>query len=183
MELVDILAALSSTVGTIQGSVTVGHWLVGYIRRWTQDKRTAEVLEFLHKLGMVSKEEIQGLVKNWEPSRSVSPALRAELTELLTNLVRGARFHTEQGTPLSSYLRCERLIDQLLSNLQPKRKRASLSGRGGRTGNSPASSAWGRSAKSGWADRITIPRRGHSSFSLLPRQRCGLIKKVPTRCG
>jgi serine/threonine protein kinase len=44
------------------------------------------------------------------------------LAQLVVNLTRGARFHTTQGTPLSSYLRCERLIEQLLSNLQPQRR-------------------------------------------------------------
>ena len=131
MELVfNILAALSTTAGAVQGSVAVGQWLVSYIRKTTRDKRTAEVLKFLHELGTVSEAEVHYLVKNWEPPQPVPTAVRDELAQLLTNLVRGARFHTTQGTPLSSYLRCERLIDQLLTNLQPKRRSGELVGPG-----------------------------------------------------
>jgi hypothetical protein len=52
------------------------------------------------------------------------------LATLLTNLTRTCRFHTTQGTPVSSYLRNERLIEQLLANLQPRRKRGEVVGPG-----------------------------------------------------
>src|SRR5204863_3393520 len=64
------------------------------------------------------------------PPTPVGAEVRTELGDLLTNLVRGARFHTTQGTPLSSYLRCERLIEQLLSNIQPKRRAKEPVGQG-----------------------------------------------------
>ena len=69
-----------------------------------------------HELGTVSEAEVHYLVKNWEPPQPVPTAVGDELAQLLTNLVRGFRFHTTQGTPLSSDLRGERLIDQLLTN-------------------------------------------------------------------
>ena len=123
MELIGaILTALSSAAGAAGGTVTVGRWLVSYLRARTRERRTAEVLKFLHDLGCVREAEVQELVKNWQPATPVDPAVRVELTLLLTNLVRGARFHTTQGTPLSSYLRCERMIEQLLANLEPKRR-------------------------------------------------------------
>lgn len=56
------------------------------------------------------------------PAVPVSPATRDELATLLTNLTRTCRFHTTHGTPLSAYLRNERLIEQLVANIQPKRK-------------------------------------------------------------
>src|SRR5205807_975642 len=46
-----------------------------------------------------------------------------ELTALLINLAHGARFHTTHGTPRSSFLRCERLLDQLLQNVLPRRRK------------------------------------------------------------
>src|SRR5262249_38677372 len=46
-----------------------------------------------------------------------------ELTGLLINLAHGTRFHTTHGTPRSSFLRCERLLDQLLSCALPKRRK------------------------------------------------------------
>src|SRR5438552_1875898 len=106
MELIStILSALAGAAGTASGTITVGRWLVSYLRTRTREKRTAEILQFLHDLGCVREADVQELVKNWQPPTPVDPAFRAELALLLTNLVRGARFHTTQGTPLSSYLR------------------------------------------------------------------------------
>jgi eukaryotic-like serine/threonine-protein kinase len=123
MELITgILTALSTAARAVSGSLAVGQWLVNYIRTCTREKRAADVLTFLHDLGCVNEAEVQTLVKNWKPPTPVSDEVRGELTALLTNLVRGARFHTTQGTPLSSYLRCERLIAQLLAKLEPKRR-------------------------------------------------------------
>ena len=133
MELIGaILAAFSTAAGAAGGTVTVGRWLVSYLRARTRERRTAEVLKFLYDLGCVREAEVQELVKNWRPTTPVDPAVRTELTLLLTNLVRGARFHTTQGTPLSSYLRCERLIEQLLANLEPKRRAGESVGPGRR---------------------------------------------------
>jgi serine/threonine protein kinase len=120
--IVEILSALASAGALAGGTLSVGQWLVTYLRSRAREKHTAEILKFLHDLGCANETEVQRLVKNWEPPVSVAPALREELAQLLTNLARGARFHTTQGTPLSSYLRCERLIEQLLANLQPKRR-------------------------------------------------------------
>lgn len=50
------------------------------------------------------------------------------------NLERTSRFHSTQGTPLSSYLRCDRLIEQLLNNLQPKRRAGVPIGKAGPEG-------------------------------------------------
>jgi hypothetical protein len=118
----EILGALSSATGLAGGAFTVGQWLVAYLRARTREKRTAEVLKFLHDLGCASEADVHRLVNNWDPPTPVPSALREELAQLLSNLVRGARFHTTQGTALSTYLRCERLIGQLLDNLQPKRR-------------------------------------------------------------
>jgi serine/threonine protein kinase len=52
------------------------------------------------------------------------PADQAEeLTALLINLAHGARFHTTHGTARSSFLRCERLLDQLLQHVLPRRRK------------------------------------------------------------
>src|SRR5947208_2125643 len=110
MELIcNILSALSAAAGAVGGTVSVGQWLVGYLRARTRDRRQAEVLQFLHDLGCVTDTEVRELIDGWDPPAPLASAVRAELILLLTNLVRGARFHTTQGTPLSSYLRCERL--------------------------------------------------------------------------
>jgi hypothetical protein len=56
-------------------------------------------------------------IRSPEPPYEVAPGVRDELALLLINLVRTSRYHTTQGTPLSSYLRCDRLIEQLLALL------------------------------------------------------------------
>ncbi len=125
-----ILSAISAAPAVVKGTISASQWLVNYIRSRTREQRKAEVMKFLHDLGCVSETEIQELVKSWRPAVAVPAAMRVELTLLLTNLVRGARFHTTQGSPLSSYLRCERLIEQLLANLVPKRRAGEAVGPG-----------------------------------------------------
>jgi serine/threonine protein kinase len=87
-------------------------------------------MEMVRSLGAMSETKVRQLVAGWKPKPGVLPETREELTGLLQNLVRGARFHTTQGTPLSAYLRCERLIEQLLANIQPKRRKGEAVGPG-----------------------------------------------------
>lgn len=122
MDLVsDILIEFAKPAARHAG-VTVYQWVVGYIRSRLRGEPTPRVLRALHELGCQSDEAVRELVRNWKPADPVTPADREQLANLLANLVRGARFHTTQGTPLSSYLRSERLIEQLLTNIQPLRK-------------------------------------------------------------
>ena len=80
-------------------------------------------MRFLNDIAGASDAQVRRLVAEWKAPAGVTPAARQELADLLVNLTRGARFHTTQGTALSSYLRCERLIEQLVQNLQPVRRR------------------------------------------------------------
>jgi serine/threonine protein kinase len=120
--ILSILSALSAAGGAVGGAMTVGRWLVSYIRDRNRNRKAGEVLQWLRAIGAANEAEVRRLVVDWDPPYSVTPEVREELVLLLTNLVRTSRFHTTQGTPLSSYLRCERLIEQLLSNLEPKRR-------------------------------------------------------------
>lgn len=121
MELIStILSALSQAPGAVRNAVSAGQWMIGFIRAHSRNRKAGEVLQWLHDLGSVSEADIRRLVGEWDPTEDPAPGVRDELTMLLTNLVRTSRFHTTQGTPLSSYLRCERLIEQLLANLVPK---------------------------------------------------------------
>src|SRR4051794_16201319 len=117
-----ILTAISTAAGVASGAVTVGPWLVAYLREVNRNRRASEVLQWLHNLGSLCETDVRRLVADWQPRVPVAPAVRAELVLLLTNLIRTSRFHSTQGTPLSSYLRCDRLIEQLLANLQPRRR-------------------------------------------------------------
>ena len=125
-----LLQSVAAAVALAQGGWSVGQWMVGWIRKQMRDARTAEVLRFLRDIGCLSEPNVRGLVTAWSKTVSITTQQREELTTLLTNLTRGARFHTTHGTPMSSYLRWERLIEQLLSNIQPRRKRGQLIGAG-----------------------------------------------------
>jgi serine/threonine protein kinase len=123
MELIiGILGAFAGTVGAAASALTVGQWLVGHLRDIGRRRKTAQVLAHLKALGVLTEAQIAQAIKDWKPEPPVSPQQKAELQQLLLNLVRGARFHTTNGTPRSAYLRSERLIDELLRNVQPRRK-------------------------------------------------------------
>src|SRR5262249_29745236 len=117
-----ILQAVSGLYQAARGAVSLGQAVVAYLRKRAREQKTADVLKFLHDLGCATENEVRRLVADWDPPGPCTPEAKEELAGLLTNLVRGARFHNTQGTPLSSYLRCERLIEQLILNLQPKRR-------------------------------------------------------------
>ena len=119
--LVGVLADFSTAI-TTQAVVTVGGWLVAALRTRMRNAPARQVLKTLHDLGCLNEGAVRTLVRQWRPAVPVSPATRNEMATLLTNLTRTCRFHTTHGTPLSAYLRNERLIEQLLANLQPKRK-------------------------------------------------------------
>jgi hypothetical protein len=127
--ILNILAEFSTAI-TTHTVVSLGGWLVTALRARMRDAPARYVLETLHDLGCLTEGNIRTLVRQWRPAVSVSPATRDELATLLTNLTRTCRFHTTHGTPISSYLRNERLIEQLLANLQPKRKRDETVGPG-----------------------------------------------------
>ncbi len=121
--IVEILSALSSSVaGLVGAGVSVAPWLVSYLRSRTREKRTAEVLKFLHDLGCASETEVQKLVKDWQPKESVAPGVRDELAQLLSNLVRARASTPPRGHRSAATCAVERLIERLLANLQPKRR-------------------------------------------------------------
>jgi hypothetical protein len=117
-----ILSVLSTVAQAASSSLTLYHSLAGYLRDRTRRKKSSEVLRFLAELGACSEQQVRGLVDRWRPPTPVAPQVREELATLLTNLVRGARFHSTHGTPLSAYLKCDSLVEQLLANIQPKLK-------------------------------------------------------------
>jgi serine/threonine protein kinase len=125
----DILANLGTALAT-HATVSVGGWLVGFVRGRMRDAPAERILQTLRDLGCRDEKTVRILVRQWRPPVPVSADTRAELVDLLTNLTRNCRFHTTHGTLNSGYLRNERLIEQLLANLQPKRKRDEPVGRG-----------------------------------------------------
>jgi serine/threonine protein kinase len=117
-----ILAAVGTAAGAISSTYTVTGIVVKHLREWARGQKTSRVLEFMDKLGLRTEAEVRQAVDNWSAPKGFTEENKRELVTLLTNLVRGARFHSTNGTPLSSYMRCEHLIEQLLQNVQPRRR-------------------------------------------------------------
>lgn len=105
----DVLSEILKQVGVVTGAVTgtysVAGILIDLLRRRGRNKKTTEVLEFLDQLGLKAEADVRQAVKNWSPPEGFSEAHKTELIALLINLTRGARFHSTQGTALSSYMR------------------------------------------------------------------------------
>lgn len=117
-----ILGPIGAATGAIGGTYSVANILISHLRSWARNHKTNEVLAFMHQLGLKNEADVRKAVDNWSPPKGFTEENKKELIALLTNLVRGARFHSANGTPLSSYLRCAHLIEQLLQNIQPKQK-------------------------------------------------------------
>jgi hypothetical protein len=131
-DLVSLLQYLATAVTTAKGGFSTYAWLVSYLRKRGHEKRADEIKRWLDELGCLTEAGIRQLVEGWaaDHPNALSGEQREELIGLLVNLSRGARFLSTNGTPRSSYLRCERLIDQLLANLSTVRKCGELVGTG-----------------------------------------------------
>jgi hypothetical protein len=130
-DLVSLLEHLAAALNTAKAGFSTCHWLVGYIRKRGHENRAGEVKAWLEDLGLLSEAVVRQCVEDWaEDQAAVTPEQQEELIGLLVNLTRGARFLTTNGAPRSSFLRCEKLIDQLLAALQPARRRGDLAGPG-----------------------------------------------------
>ncbi len=114
-----LINGLASALSAGGGLVGIGLWVGGWIRRSGLNHKAGEILALLQNLGCVAEPDVRRLVEDAFARTNAPRQLQEEAIAVLVNLTRGARFLTSQGRPRSSYLRCERLIDQLLTNLQP----------------------------------------------------------------
>ncbi|MFG0332457.1 MAG: serine/threonine-protein kinase [Maioricimonas sp. JB049] len=88
--------------------------------------------ELLDAFGQLGPRQIDRLIAEAEHhnGRRFPDGPRQELLDLMRNLARGAQLLTSQGKPTSAYLRSERLLEQLLLDLQPVRRRGEPAGIG-----------------------------------------------------
>ena len=117
-----LLQQVGAAAGAVAGGVSLASIVIKYLRDQARKQKAADVLAYVRQLGLKTETDVRQAVESWEMPKGFTEENRNEMICLLTNLVRGARFHSTQGTPLSSYMRCERLIEQLLQNIQPKRR-------------------------------------------------------------
>src|SRR5262249_16714445 len=122
----DIITSIIAPIGTVAtaigGTYTVANIVLAHLRDYAKNRNATQVMEFLKNLGLKTDADVRQAVENWTPPKGFTEENKNELIALLTNLVRSARFHSTNGTPISSVLRSAQLIDQLLQNAQPRRK-------------------------------------------------------------
>jgi len=104
----------------------------GWFRKDGRAKQAAQVRELLEDLGAQTREDIERHVAQLAETdgRDISAAQRRELIDVLWNMVRGSRMIMTDGRPRSSYVRCEHLLNQILENIQPARRRGEVVGPG-----------------------------------------------------
>jgi serine/threonine protein kinase len=88
-----------------------------------KDKSDRTIYQALEQIGNLSDTDIRKRVDELTRLKKLPADQAEELTALLINLAHGTRFHTTHGTPRSSFLRCERLLDQLLKRVLPRRRK------------------------------------------------------------
>jgi serine/threonine protein kinase len=118
----NLIAPIGTVFGAITGTYSVANILITQLRTMSENHKVSEVAAFLNELGMKSDVDVRAAVESWPAPKGFTKEDKEELIILLSNLVRSARFHSTNGTPLRSVLRSAQLIEQLLQNIQPKRK-------------------------------------------------------------
>lgn len=118
-------------LGAVDGAgklVQLGNWVFTVLRKLGQERKADEIRRFLDDLGSTSEHDVRALVEAWAKARSqpFTAAQTEELIGVLINLTRKARLIMDQGGFRSSILRSLPLIDQLLSDIQPKRRKGEL---------------------------------------------------------
>ena len=122
MDIPGLLSVISAGAGALTGTYGVASIVIAHLRDYGKNRKAGEVLKFLQDLGLKTETDVRLAVDNWKAPKGFTGEHKDELMALLTNLVKSARFHSTNGTPVSSVLRSAQLIEQLLQNVQPKCK-------------------------------------------------------------
>ena len=104
---------------------SVADWLFETINDWSRRKSAATIEPQIERIGTITEEGVRERCRRaFEGKKSKIPeAKREELTGIMINMVRNIRTQTSNGTLASdgSFLRSERLLDQLLRDVEPVR--------------------------------------------------------------
>jgi serine/threonine protein kinase len=122
----DIIADIClSVVGGIAShagqsiAVRVKDWLYEAFK----DKSDRNIYDALAAAGNLADTDIRKRVSELTAQKKLSAPQAEELATLLINLAHGARAHSTHGSLRSTFVRCERLIDQLLQGILPARRK------------------------------------------------------------
>jgi serine/threonine protein kinase len=117
-----ILFGLAGGIAT-QAGRSLYDWLKDTINATFSGRSEANVVKALDEIGNLADSDIRKRVQEFARQQKLAVDQAEELTNLLINLAHGGRFHSTHGTLRSSFVRCERLLDQLLQKMLPKRKK------------------------------------------------------------
>jgi serine/threonine protein kinase len=105
----------------------VGHHLYDRLKSTLNDlfkeDREQSITQALEEIGNLADIDIRRRVAELAHHTKLAAGQADELATLLINLAHGARFHTTHGSARSSFVRCERLLDQLLDCVLPERRK------------------------------------------------------------
>jgi serine/threonine protein kinase len=125
MELiVSLLGAFSTAKDVLEVSTTVMDWVVEKINTWSKATPSKKIDDQLDKIARVTEAEIRGAADKAFTGKkiAISAEQREELIGILINMTRNVRARNSYGVMRSSFLRSERLLDQLLSDVEPARR-------------------------------------------------------------
>ena len=120
MEVVNLLLnGLGIVLATVQAAPVLRGWFTWFLREKAHAQKADKIRQWLHDLGLLSPQAIRQAVDSWAKGQTrLTEPQREEVKALLISLARGAHLVSTAGTPRSSYLRSEKLLEQLLTNLQ-----------------------------------------------------------------
>jgi serine/threonine protein kinase len=121
---VALLGLYTTARDTIGVTTTVMDWVVETINGWGKRAPSAKIEEQLEKIAKVTEPEIRKEAeKAFAKAKTAIPReQREELTAILINMARNVRARNSSGGMRSSYLRSERLLDELLCGVEPIRR-------------------------------------------------------------
>ena len=125
MELIlSLFQAYSAVRELSQAYGSVSDWVISKVNDWSRKVSNDTIGKVIGKLGKVTPAEIRAADARAFAvvQGEISPRQREELIDVLINLTRNVRTRNSMGLMRSSYLRSERLLDQLLSDVEPARR-------------------------------------------------------------
>ena len=119
-----LLGAFSTAKDVVEVSTTVMDWVVERINSWSKASDSAKIDDQIGKIAKVTEAEIRSAASKAFAGKKVaiSAEQREELIGILINMTRNVRARNSYGVVRSSFLRSERLLDQLLSEVEPARR-------------------------------------------------------------
>lgn len=120
MEVINLLLnGLSVVLATVQATPNLRGWFTWFLRDKARAQKADTIRQWLHELGLLGPQSIRQVVDRWaKGQKKLSSSQREEVAALLISLAHGAHLVSTAGTPRSSYLRSEKLLEQLLTNLK-----------------------------------------------------------------